>query len=64
MMEEEEIEINFKKFKTHHRKFPWAFLFRIIMLIVSVVLIYFVLKLVKEKTENRTKKDFEIEIEI
>lgn len=66
MENEEELKVDLKKFKGHHRKFPWALIIRIIVAIVSVGIIVVLLQFlgeVKARQEKEETLDTEIEIE-
>lgn len=62
---EEKIVVDFKKFKGHHRKFPWALFIRIIVALVSIAIIFFLVQFLDERLEAEpvNKPDLEIEVE-
>lgn len=63
MEPEEDIKIDLKQFKGHHRKFPWALIFRVLFAAVSVGIIFFMVRFVSEiKSRNALNKD-EIQLE-
>ena len=60
---EEKIEVDFKKFKGHHRKFPWGLIIRIIVAGISIAIIFFLVQFLDETRKNRLEETPQIEIE-
>lgn len=62
-MEQEEIKVELRQFKRHERKFPWRLLWRVIVAVLILGLLYYFSKLVEEKATTDTESsDDEIEI--
>jgi hypothetical protein len=62
---EEKITVDFKKFKGHHRKFPWALVIRVFVALVSIAIIFFLVQYLDDvrKAQQEEKPEFEIEYE-
>ena len=62
---EEKITVDFKKFKGHHRKFPWALIIRVFVALVSIAMIFFLVQYLDDvrKKQQEEKPEFEIEYE-
>ncbi|MDG1914186.1 MAG: hypothetical protein P8I55_06310 [Crocinitomix sp.] len=62
---EEKITVDFKKFKGHHRKFPWALIIRVFVALVSIAIIFFLVQYLDDvrKKQQEEKPEFEIEYE-
>lgn len=64
MEQKENLKINLKQFKGHYRKFPWALIFRIFFALLSIGLIFFMIRFVSEiKSKNPENKD-EIQLDL
>jgi hypothetical protein len=61
---EENITVDFKKFKGHHRKFPWALLIRIFVAIISIAIIFFLVQYLDEVRQRQAIDNSGQEIEI
>lgn len=66
MDSEEEKQVDLKKFKGHHRKFPWTLLLKIIIVSGFIAMIFYVTGAIEESKSKRIEKkpDLEIEIEV
>ncbi len=62
---EEKTTVDFKKFKGHHRKFPWALIIRVFVALVSIAIIFFLVQYLDDvrKKQQEEKPEFEIEYE-
>lgn len=64
---EEEIKLNLKRYKGHHRKFPWSLVIRIVTAFVALGIIIVLLKsladLKAKEPDNEEEGEFTIEIE-
>ncbi|NOQ74512.1 MAG: hypothetical protein GQ574_21050 [Crocinitomix sp.] len=62
---DEKIVVDFKKFKGHHRKFPWTLIIRVIVALVSIAIIFFLVQFLDERLKEQPteKRDIEIEVE-
>lgn len=58
------IKVDLKKFKGHHRKFPWSLIIRIFVVCVSVGMIFLLVRWTEEIKANRAIKQNDKEIEI
>ena len=65
---EDDVKVDLKKYKGHFRKFPWALIVRAIVALISIWIIFMLVKSVEERksvSEKATEEtDTEIEIEI
>ena len=63
--EEEKITVDFKKFKGHHRKFPWPLVIRIVVAAVCIGIIFYLVEYLDavRKSKIEEKPAFEIEYE-
>jgi hypothetical protein len=61
---EEKIVVDFKKFKGHHRKFPWALVIRMIVALISIAIIFFLVQFLDERMKAKPVKEPEFKIEI
>ncbi len=66
MENDEPVKVNLRQYKGHFRKFPWALLVRIMVIIASLAVIFFLMKTVTDLQEKKQgiKKDLELEIEL
>lgn len=62
---EEKITVDFKKFKAHHRKFPWPLVIRVFVALVSIAIVFFLVDYLDDvqKSQLEEKPAFEIEYE-
>lgn len=60
---EEKIVVDFKKFKGHHRKFPWALVIRVLVAAVCIGIIFFLVEYLDDWRKNQPTDQPEIEIE-
>ena len=60
---EEKIVVDFKKFKGHHRKFPWALVIRVFVAAICIAIIFFLVEYLDDWQKNQPDDEPEIEIE-
>jgi hypothetical protein len=63
MQLEDDTQPNLKQYKRYERKFPWAFVIRIIAILISMGIIYFLIQQTIAVREEEPSDSFQIEIQ-
>lgn len=63
MNDKSEKRPNLKQYKRHVRRFPWAIVIRTVAIMISLAIVYYLIKETIDLTKQNEERPFEIEIE-
>lgn len=63
MNDKSENRPNLKQYKRHVRKFPWSIVIRTVAIMISLAIVYYLIKETIDLTKQNEETPFEIEIE-